>query len=271
MSTRTTTISERRARRWVARLAWLFGGMVLAWITLAAAGFWLAPHLLAHRQDWPTEQTLARWFLDRLVQREAAQVTIRPPTDPRALVAGRIVYLGACSQCHGPDGNGDGWLAHLSYPPASALNDIDTQRRTDTELYWIIAHGLSFVGMPGFQGRLSDEQIWSVVAYIRSFSAAADGSLSATPTAGTNGSPPTNPREAVSSRGALLYVSYGCVNCHGIGKDVSGRLQIGRIDQRAIRVIREGSKEGMPAYPPEVLSDQDLDALLSYLEAISVR
>jgi glucose/arabinose dehydrogenase len=159
--------------RWCSRLLWFTTGM-LATLLLAAFILWFAgPALLTHRTEWPYERALSRWAIDRAAAAGSRTVSPPPAHDPRATETGRIVYLGACAPCHGADADGKGWFGTLSYPPASRLDDTDTQERSDTELYWIIAHGLSFTGMPGFAARLSDEQIWGLVVHIRELQARA--------------------------------------------------------------------------------------------------
>lgn len=37
--------------------------------------------------------------------------------------------------------------------------------RSEGQLYWIVAHGLG--NMPAFQGRLSTDDLWAVVAFVR--------------------------------------------------------------------------------------------------------
>jgi len=37
----------------------------------------------------------------------------------------------------------------------------------DADFYWITKHGIRLTGMPGWDGILSDDQIWTVVAFIK--------------------------------------------------------------------------------------------------------
>jgi len=259
------TPSRQRRRAWLGRAVWLLAGSFLTLLLLVLSAWLWCPALLAHRTDWPFERKLARMMIDRAAARGAAQVTPPRSAPPRALETGRIVYLGACSQCHGADADGKGWLGMLSYPPASALNDADTQARSDTELYWIIANGLSFTGMPGFRDQLSDEQIWAVVTYLRHLGSSTAPPLPVIPTPTAEDLAAADPTEDGAPRGAALYVALGCVNCHGAGGNAPGRLQLRATDQRAVRVIREGTEEGMPAYSSDILSEADLRALLQYI------
>jgi mono/diheme cytochrome c family protein len=252
-------------RAWAGRIAWFIAGMMATLLLLGIAGWVLAPRLFAHRSDLPGERRLARALVERAAARGAQAIPTRPPLGARAVETGRIVYLGACSQCHGADADGKGWLGTLSYPEASALNDADTQARSDTELYWIIANGLSFTGMPGFQDRLSEEQIWAVVAYLRSLGSGSSGALPAVPQPSSDDLAKADPAGGAVARGAALYIALGCSNCHGAGGNSAGRLQLRATDRRAVRAIREGTDEGMPAYPESLLSEPDLQAVLAYI------
>jgi mono/diheme cytochrome c family protein len=258
--------AQRTTRqRWTGRIGWFIAGILSTLLVLVVTGWALAPGLLAHRSDLPGERRLARALVERAVTRGAHSVPSRPPIGARAVESGRIVYLGACSQCHGADADGKGWLGTLTYPPASALNDADTQAWSDAELYWIIANGLSFTGMPGFQDRLSEEQIWAVVAYLRSLGSGSSGALPAVPQPSSDDLAKADPAGGAVARGAALYIALGCSNCHGAGGNAAGRLQLRATDRRAVRAIREGTDEGMPAYPESLLSEPDLQAVLAYI------
>jgi mono/diheme cytochrome c family protein len=91
---------------------------------------------------------------------------------------GQVLYERLCASCHGPQGLGDGSVADdtLLRPRAFTLNafkfdtDADWERGTDADLANVIRHGPSEYGgsplMPPW-GSLSDEDIASLVAYIR--------------------------------------------------------------------------------------------------------
>ena len=70
-----------------------------------------------------------------------------------------------CSTCHTKTGNGTksliskrGWIA------SNLLEDV-TYNKADGELYHIVAYGIR--SMPGYYKKLSAEERWSVVAYLR--------------------------------------------------------------------------------------------------------
>jgi mono/diheme cytochrome c family protein len=90
---------------------------------------------------------------------------------PERLAAGRRLYekeaKPACEMCHGIKGDGKGSLATQFDPRprnfacAQTINGIP-----DGQLFWIVQNGSPGTGMPGFK-RLSDEQIWSLILYLR--------------------------------------------------------------------------------------------------------
>lgn len=77
---------------------------------------------------------------------------------------GRMTYTNSCLSCHGAPNQGDFTL--MSPPPGDVASErFQTQK--DGELFYKIKNGRG--SMPGFSEGLSDEEIWGVVAYMRSF------------------------------------------------------------------------------------------------------
>ena len=89
---------------------------------------------------------------------------------PQALAAARVIYLDKCVQCHGETGKGDGSDAALYYPsPASLIDSKHMSGVTDGELFYEISEGRK--PMPAFKKRLTEEQRWQLVLFVRSLSA----------------------------------------------------------------------------------------------------
>ncbi len=90
------------------------------------------------------------------------------PQGPATLADGKEAFGHYCVACHGNDGQNTGvpFAEHLS-PPVPSLASRQVQEYTDGQLKWIINYGLRPSGMPSSNGILSDEEQWSVVAYLR--------------------------------------------------------------------------------------------------------
>jgi hypothetical protein len=58
-------------------------------------------------------------------------------------------------------------LADRMSPPVPSLASKNIQSYSDGQLKWVIDNGIWPSGMPRSKGMLSDEEIWSMVLYIR--------------------------------------------------------------------------------------------------------
>ena len=86
--------------------------------------------------------------------------------------AGKKTYDLMCARCHGSAGKGDGPVSRaLPTKPGSLANGQHMKTLTDEYLFTVIKEGGASVGksplMPAWGG-LSDQDVWNVVAYIRS-------------------------------------------------------------------------------------------------------
>ena len=88
-----------------------------------------------------------------------------------AITAGAALYQANCAGCHGPRGAGDGPDGRgLPRSPAD-LRAPHTAQHTAGDLFWWISHGIPGSGMPGFGSRLSEEESWELINYLRALSA----------------------------------------------------------------------------------------------------
>jgi mono/diheme cytochrome c family protein len=105
------------------------------------------------------------------------------PATPQAIGAGMSIYMDRCQNCHGEDGNGKGERAEkLSVAPADFTDAHAMSTQTDGELFWKISEGHR--PMPAFEKKLSEEERWQLVDYIRTFSQSANAAPSAAPDKG---------------------------------------------------------------------------------------
>jgi mono/diheme cytochrome c family protein len=92
-------------------------------------------------------------------------------TNPISLSEGNLklgvaTYKAACARCHStPQGNPSVY-GQSFYPPAPQLTG-GMPAYTDSQLFWIIKHGIRNTGMPASGNILSDEQIWQIVSLLK--------------------------------------------------------------------------------------------------------
>jgi mono/diheme cytochrome c family protein len=98
------------------------------------------------------------------------------PSTPESLAAGAQSYARVCALCHGATGGGDGKLAAATAAygakPSNLTDTVWDHGSTDGEIFVVIREGIGpDFNMPGFKGRLADEEIWRVVNYVKSLGA----------------------------------------------------------------------------------------------------
>jgi cytochrome c len=92
----------------------------------------------------------------------------RLPATPANVENGRIAFSHYCVACHGLDGQNTGVpFADRMAPPVPPINSPAVQSYTDGQLHWIMVNGLFPSGMPASKGILTDEELWSIVVYVR--------------------------------------------------------------------------------------------------------
>ena len=87
---------------------------------------------------------------------------------PQTVKDGKAAFGHYCIVCHGLDGQNTGvpFAASLS-PPVPSLAAKQVQSYTDGQLKWIIENGIAPSGMPASHGILNNDEIWSIVVYLR--------------------------------------------------------------------------------------------------------
>jgi cytochrome c len=152
-------------------LAMCAGGVLLA----LAAGFFLLVRGAAAKPTGKLETlvlTAAKHQL--LVGNKSARNPLSKSS--QNILKGEQAFSHYCYVCHGLDGQGTGVpFADAMSPPLPSLASDSVQSYSDGQLFWVIKNGLWPSGMPRANGILSNDEIWSVVVYLRNLPAA--GSL----------------------------------------------------------------------------------------------
>jgi len=139
---------------------------------------------------------------------------------PEQLEAGKKVYAQHCAQCHGEKGDGQGPGAPQLLPRPRDFTAGKFKLRTtpsgmlptDDDLKRVVRLGMPYTSMPAWP-QLRDAEVDGVVQYLKSFyEGFADPAQAGKPIALPQA--PASTKEAVE-KGKQLYVSLGCVRCHG--------------------------------------------------------
>jgi len=235
-----------------------------------------------------TDQHLAPtyWLLDtglrESVKRRADEIAVPPLNDRER---GFAIYREHCVRCHGAPGVAPEPFA-LGMTPTPANLAYTATHWKPAELFWATKHGIKMTGMPAWKYRLSDDDIWAVVAFLKTLpllSPVDYRKLQAPPhrygAAETLGEPD-------AERGHQAINQYACVTCHRIpgvvGPNAPVGPPLGGIAARAIiagrlpntfdnmvRWLRAPHEvDPLTAMPPLGVTERDARDIAAYLATL---
>lgn len=135
------------------------GALLVAWSGVI--------NVAASRGHW----AVTTWFLELgmrgSVRTHAASVTEPPRLDDMELVRlGAGHYAGGCAPCHGSPAEPRNPIYLRMLPEPTELSEA-VPGWTSRQLFWIVKHGIKYSGMPAWVARQRDDEIWAVVAFLR--------------------------------------------------------------------------------------------------------
>jgi mono/diheme cytochrome c family protein len=194
------------------------------------------------------------------VRRQARDVVV-PVLQSAALQArGASCYREHCLQCHGAPGFAPEPIGLSMQPLPGSLADA-TRRWTAGEIYWITRNGIKMTGMPAWQHRLHDDDLWALVAFLNRMSQLSPAQMRETWQAQpalacgerTNDDDGAAPDAA---RGKLALTQYGCHGCHRIDGIVGPETHVGPpLHDFARRLTLPGARPHTPAQLVQWLRD----------------
>ena len=193
-------------------------------------------------------------------QYEGARSTVGQ--SPVVIAAGRKLYAQNCTGCHGTKGMGNGDMGKaLSPSPALLAYMITRPIAVDEYLLWSISEGGKQFGseMPAFKEKLSREEIWKIITFMRA------------------GFPDTTENNSGLVDKGRAIIEANCARCHAIGKHDTSRHQ----EAPPFRVVvtryppddltealAEGIMSGHPDMPQFVFQPTEIEALVTYLNTL---
>jgi mono/diheme cytochrome c family protein len=91
---------------------------------------------------------------------------------PQSIATGKDLYTKNCRGCHGPEAKGEGPMAPKESHPSNLTDQEWTRGSTDGEIFAVVRDGAGpkFI-MKGYKARMTEEEMWSIVNYLRSLGA----------------------------------------------------------------------------------------------------
>jgi mono/diheme cytochrome c family protein len=103
------------------------------------------------------------------------ETTTQPPLTKTLLVRGQERFSIYCVPCHSVLGDGDGLVAQHGFPHPPTYHQQRLRDAPDSYLYDVITNGHGV--MYGYADRVSPEDRWAIVAYIRALQLSQDAKV----------------------------------------------------------------------------------------------
>lgn len=99
---------------------------------------------------------------DSLIAQQELQNPL--PRTAATLARGRKVYMNTCVVCHGPEGDGHGYIVP-PFPMPPTLHSDRVRAWPDGRIFHIITRGQNL--MPSYASQILPEDRWAVIDYVR--------------------------------------------------------------------------------------------------------
>ena len=86
--------------------------------------------------------------------------------NPQLIQAGFDHYREDCTGCHTAPGASISEFAQGFYPKAPDLAE-EALEMSSEQLFWVIKHGIKMTAMPAWGPTHTNEEIWSIVAFVK--------------------------------------------------------------------------------------------------------
>jgi mono/diheme cytochrome c family protein len=192
-------------------------GAIAVGVVVLYTGFY---NVAATHQHLRFTNELLEVGLRESIERHARAVEVPDLAAPALMDRGAALYSAHCAQCHGAPGVAPQPFA-LGLTPLPKNLAYIARQRSAAELYWVTRNGIKMTGMPAWRFRLSEHDLWAVVAFVRQlpliapteYARIAQASRSQTHEHRTTGSMPAS---GDPERGKTAISQYACTTCHHI-------------------------------------------------------
>lgn len=156
----------------------------------------------------------------------------------------RLFSSAGCAMCHGLQGEGS-----VIAPPVAGASPLAIEA--------MVRFGPA--GMPAFsKDVLPEGELAAITAYLQSLAPPIQETL------------PQGPSEG--ELGERLFSSAGCATCHGLqGKGSVMAPPVAGASAEFVKSMVRSGRGGMPAFPENALSEEELAAIIAYLQSLPVQ
>lgn len=213
-------------------IRWMIYGMALAVAVALVAGLALLYSGLYNVSAISQHTPPVYWALEhgmRASVRRRAQDLNPPPVDEALLRKGAQCFELHCAQCHGAPGRAPDDMGKGMQPLANSL--VQTGRDWPLEeIFWVAKSGLRMTGMPSWEARLGEQELWATAAFVAHELPRLDVGLyeqAVTASATAHCGPPAKSAPPDAARGRTTMRQYGCHGCHIIPGIVGPDVHVG--------------------------------------------
>lgn len=104
---------------------------------------------------------------------QAAKLKNPVAATPASVTAGQQLYQKYCRFCHGATGRADSPAAPKDMKPSNLADAVWDRGSTDGEIFLVIQEGAGpLFQMKGLKGKLTDQDTWHIVNFVRSLDSA---------------------------------------------------------------------------------------------------
>jgi mono/diheme cytochrome c family protein len=162
------------------------------------------------------------------VARNAAEIVV-PDLDHTAdIEVGQACYREHCLQCHGAPGIAREPLGRGQLPSPSSLAQ-SAREWPAAHLFYVTQQGVRMSGMPAWEFRISEQGLWSTVAFLKAMPGMTAEEYKQLMASSTDAQCPTPTSSGAYSteRAKIMLRQYACDNCHLIEGLVGPTTHIG--------------------------------------------
>jgi mono/diheme cytochrome c family protein len=236
---------------------------------------------------------VGNWLLHSValnsIGRRAQGVKTPDLGEPAKIARGLGLYRRDCAQCHGAPGEAPAAFAMGLTPGAPSLIQVAREWPAN-EIYWAVKNGIKMTAMPSWRYRMSDDEIWDVVAFVETLprlSPAHYRVLIKAETASAKTALDDNaPGVGDPRRGKLALEQYACAACHIIPGVIAqpgrvGPTLAGMGGRSIVAGLKPNTPEGMiewirhpdkvspgTAMPDMGVGEQDARDMAAYLATL---